>query len=447
MFLKIALLLVFLIAIVGCKDSKFGPAVINGSNPALSNNVQEAKIKIPTLIVVLNWNDYSENNPTFWHDKIFDISKNSVNRWYSENTSGEIGFKPVKETSGIKNDGVILVSMGKNHPGGNDDKAFRNTEIRNAITNTAVVNSVDFATLDVNHDGNLDAKELQIIFIVAGGEMSYGDPVDHSIWAHTWSYPSGSAPSVDGVTVMQYSEDKSTSGSYSRFGANHGDHKATIGIMCHELGHALFRLGDYYDDGGGSGLGWYDIMSGGSWAYSPSDSYPGETPTEYSAFNRIDAGLDVNVTELNSTDNITLTCDSDELVKLKTFKTNEYFLLECRDTAKANSDISFARADSLFTENRLFGMLYHVDTDKNDNTEDGYQSVLHHYKVALVEKDTATKMTNTEDIRADFNDVYTLGDKIPSSKTQLYSGLNTNYSVEVVGEDYTNRTMTFKIIK
>lgn len=442
MFLKAILTFFLLFVITGCQksnDSRSTPA-------APSSTVQEVKVKIPLLIVVMNWNDYYENDPLFWHDKVFNMSKNSVNRWFSENTSAEIGFKPVKETFGTKNDGVIIVQMNQNHPG-DSSTAFRDNQIAAAIMSTTVVDNVDFAALDLNHDGNLDAKELQIVFIVAGGEMSYGDAPDHSIWAHTWSFSSSSAPIVDGVTVMKYTGNSATSGSYARFGANHGSHKATIGIICHELGHALFNLGDYYDNGGGSGLGWYDIMSGGSWGYSPSDQYAGETPTQYSAFNRIDAGLDVNVTRVNANQIITLLCDSEELVKLETSKTNEYFLLECRDTAKVNSDISFATAESSFTDNRLFGMLYHVDTDKADNTEDGYQSASHHYKVSLVEKDTRTKMTNTKDIYADFNDVYTLGDKILSSQIQLYGSVNTNYSIEIVAEDYTNRTMTFKIKK
>jgi M6 family metalloprotease-like protein len=423
----------------------------NSNSVQVIINVQDVyelvKQKIPTLVVLMNWNDYSENDPTVWDDKIFNKSYNSVNQWYDENTLGAIEFVPVKESSGTVNDGVITVSMGKNHPGGSDDTTFRDTEIRNAITNATVVDSMDFKALDLNNDGNLNAKELQIIFIVAGGEEAYGDAVDHSIWAHAWSFPSNAAPSVDGVSVMKYTGDNTTSGSYARFGANHDDHKATIGIISHELGHALFNLLDFYDDGGGSGLGWYDIMSAGSWGYSPNDKYAGDTPTQYSAYNRIDAGLDIALTEVNATQTLTLQCDSGELAKLQTSKPNEYFLLECRDTAKINSDVSLDTVDDRFTQNRIFGMLYHVDDDKEDNTEDGYQSRYNHYKVAVVEKDTTTKMTSTEDVRADFDDVYTLGDTIPSSKTELYDGSNTNYSIEVVDEDYTNRTMTFKITK
>ncbi len=443
--------LVFLVS--GCGTSKKSSSTATNTTTIETNKTTESKSvvhkilkrKIPTLVVVMNWNDYSESDPSLWHDKIFNMTKNSVNQWYAENTFNQIEFIPVHETQGNIDDGVIMVNMNKNHPGGKDKREFRDTEIRSAITNAAVVNNMDFAALDSDGDGSLNAKELQIIFIVAGGEQAYGDPQSHSIWAHSFSFDSDSTLKVDGVYVMRYTGENSTSGTYTCFGANHGTHKATIGIMCHELGHAAFFLKDYYDDGDGSGLGWYDIMSGGAWAYQPSDAYAGETPTQYTAFNKIDAELDVNVTTLSASDEVTLGCSGRDFVKLTTSKSNEYFLLECRDTAKAHSDISFSTADTAFGDNTLFAMMYHVDTDKTDNTEDGIQTENNHYMVEVVEKDSSTLMTNTTGIYADFSDVYTQGDLI--TKTNLYDGSNTGYSVEIVNADYINREMTLKIIK
>jgi len=426
----------------------------NESNQTISISIidvyEVAKIEIPTVVIIMNWDNYSENDPSIWYDKIFNKETNSVNRYYDETTGGEIEFKPISETSGTINDGVVTVAMGKNHPGGTDDpndSSFRDTEIKNAIISNDVNSNVDFDSFDIDGDGNVTYKELQIIFIVAGGEYSYSDPIDHSIWAHAWSFDSLSAPVVDGVNVMRYSGDTNTSGGYSRFGANHSTHKATIGIIAHELGHAAFNLGDYYDNGGGSGLGSYDLMSGGSWSSAVSDTYDGDTPTQYSAYNRIDAGLDVSLVDVNSSNDITIKCSSRELIKLLTSKTNEYFLIECRDTAKANSDIAFNYDDNTFTEDRLFMMMYHVDVDKADNIEDGAQTSGNHYKVALVEKDSTTLLTTAENIRSNFIDVYTLGNLINTTQTQLYDNTDTNYSVEVLAEDYVNRKMTIRIVK
>lgn len=401
---------------------------------------------IPTLVIVMNWNDYAENDPSIWYDKIFNQSESSVNKWYQEVVDGKVQLIPVNDTSGIPDDGIIFVEMGKDHPGGYDDTAFRDIEITHAVTSTEVVDSVDFAALDIDNDGRLNIKEMQIIFIVSGGEESYGDPIDHSIWAHAWAFI-GIGPIVDGVNVMLYIDDNESYGAYSRFGANHDTHKATIGIIAHELGHSLLSLGDYYDVIGGSGLGWYDIMSNGSWAWQSNDSYHGETPTQFSTYNKMDTNLSMNIMDVNSSQNVTIKCSSGDAVKLVTTKVNEYFLIECRDTAKENSDIALNIADNRFTENRLFTMLYHVDTDKTDNSEDGIQTDVNHYKVSLVEKEPSTLMTSTEDIRADYDDVYMIGDSIDTTKTKLYDGTNTGYRIDIIGHDYANRTMTLSVTK
>jgi M6 family metalloprotease-like protein len=410
-------------------------------------DVEEVQTKkIPMLVIVMNWDDYREADSSLWYDKFFNLSTNSVNRYYMETSSEKVEFDPAKESSGVHDDGVIMVEMGKNHPGGYNETSFRDTEIYNAITNTEVVNNIDFASYDTNGDGVISVSELQIIFIVAGGEQSYGDNVSHSIWAHSWSFDSDSYPVVDGVGVMKYDTDQERSGTYSRFGASHGDHPATIGIIAHELGHSAFNLFDYYDNGGGSGLGIYDIMSGGSWAKQNSDRYDGATPTQFSIYNKIDANFDNDIHEITQSTTLTIQCGKKEGVKLITSDENEYFLLECRDTSMANSDISF-ESESSFSSNNLFAVLYHVDEEKSDNTEDGDQTASHHYKLALVEKDSSVLMTNTTGIYADYADIYLSGDTIESGKTTLYDGTRSGYAIEVSGSDYTARTMTFTITK
>jgi len=411
------------------------------------NDIHEKLKTIPTLVVVMNWDNYSEDDASLWYNKFFNPNVNSVNQWFNEAMQGSLQISPVTESSGTANDGIIMVKMGKNHPGGYSSQTFRDVEIKNAITSAEVVNNVDFKALDLDDNGALNIKELQIIFIVAGDEQSGGGAIDHSIWAQQWAFPIWSAPKVDGIIVMQSSYSPLMAGTYARFGANHGNHKATIGIIAHEMGHSMLNLRDYYDNGGGAGLGWYDIMSGGSWAQKSGDLYAGATPTLYSAFNRIDTGIDVNLNEVNASQTLTIECSSNQFIKLVTKKANEYFLLECRDTAKANSDISFHRYDSDFTENRLFTMLYHVDTKKWDNNDDGVQTARHHYKVALVEKNTTLLMTSSNSTSADFDDVYLLGDKIANSRTNLYDGTSTGYSLEIRAHDYANRTMTIKITK
>jgi hypothetical protein len=246
--------------------------------------------------------------------------------------------------------------------------------------------------------------------------------------------------------AMDPSGNKDYSGSFSRFGANHGDHKATIGVIVHELGHAMLSLRDFYDRAS-SGLGWYDVMSGGSWAYQNGDSYFGSTPTQFSTYNKTLAGLDMNRTVVNSSTTVTIKCSTNDNIQLTTTNSNEYFLIECRDTQKTNSDIAFNRLNSSF-ENRLFTLIYHVDDDKTNNHENGVQNSSNHYNISILEKDSSTNvMTAQIDIQADYNDVYIQGDVIESSKTHLYDGTATGYRIEITNEDYVNRTMTIKISK
>ena len=407
---------------------------------------------IPLLAIVMNWSDYYESSALLWHNKLF-YQENSVASWYAKNTEGEVQIFPVEESSGTKNDGIIMIDMQKPHPGSIDTTLFRDTYIKDAITNSEVLNSIDFSKYDKDKNNILDKTELQLLFIVAGGEESYGDNSNHSIWALSWSFENYNAPSVDGIEVMKYTGDATKSGSFLMFGANHGNHSATVGIIAHELGHSLLNLYDYYDDGGGSGLGLYDIMSGGSWGFKTSDTYDGETPTQFSVFNKIEANLIKNITTVDATQTLTLKCSANEGIKLKTQNPHEYFLIECRDTENRDSDASFISVDSSFS-NKLFTAIYHVDDAKDfedyfvhSNTEDGTQTDSHHYNVALVEKDSSKLMTDTEGIIADFADVYREGDTISSSKFKLYDGTSTGFNVEIVEEDYSSRSVKIKIIK
>jgi len=433
-----------LLSILGCAS--------NESSEKTDEVFIPSKLKVPTLVVVMNWTDYSETDPTVWHKKLFDKSSKSVNRWYYYSTEANVELVPVKESSGIVNDGVIIVNMQKKHPGGYNDTTFRDEEITRAISDYEVDSNIDFSSYDANGDGNISYDELQIVFIVAGGEQSYGDSVRKSIWAHAWNYEEKPNPKLDGVDLMKYTGDFKTSGVYVKFGASHdidssNEHKATVGIMAHEMAHSLFDLYDLYDLKGGSGLGAYDIMSNGTWTKSSTDYYYGETPTELSAFSKIDAKIDTNVTTISLSSELTIKCSSNSFIKLATTKPKEYFLLECRDTAKVYSDIAFYEIDRNFTTNKLFALLYHVDENKIDNYESGTQTESNHYKVALVEKNDYIKMTSTEDIEADFNDVYSVGDSIEEIRLRLYNGDATGYKVEITNENYADRTMQFKIIK
>lgn len=450
---KIFIIIVLFLSVVlfqGCTigdDNGCSGEIADVKKISINGDVTE----IPTLIVIMNWTNYQESDTSFWHNKFFDTSTNgvnSVNRWSLNNTNNNIKLIPVLENDGVQNDGIVIVNMNKAHPGAHDDTSFRENEIRTAI---GITNSfVDFASYDADSNTYISEKEMQIIFIVAGGEAAYSGILTDSVWAHAWYYDGGNAPSHDGVTLMKYDTNQKILGSYAVFGSIHGlgqpnAHKATIGIIVHELGHSLYNLVDLYDLAGGSGLGYYDIMSGGAWGQKDSFDEPGESPTQFSPFSQIDMKSTTLIQDIYA-DSISLKCSSNEMIKLITSSPNEYFLLECRDTLREDSDQSLNNKDSAFTGNRLFTTLYHVDENKELNTQSGIQTSSNHYKVRVVEKDVSQLMTSVVGIDADFDDVYIEGEVIAPSKSTSYSG-ESGYKIEILDADYSNRTMTYTIQK
>jgi len=445
--------------------------------------IEKTNLDIPTLVLIMNWNDYSETDIELWYDKFF-ANSGSVNAWYKNNTETGVNLVPVREQQGVQDDGIIAVPMNVNHPdydwsatvkkyncdiqGKNctDDAYdnFRRIYINSAIKSTIVDNSIDFSIFDKNGDNIISHTELQIIFIVSGGEAAYGDVQSKSVWAHAF-YFEREAPIVDNVTLMDFSTDKLELGSYAIFGATHGidtisEHKATIGIITHEMGHSLYDLVDLYDidlqddsfDGTGSGIGSYGIMSSGTWGRVNSSQYAGSAPSQFSAFSKIEMANNISK-YLQKASNISIDCSEKEVIKLKTENINEYFLLECRDTQRSDSDKSFiclptydvnACASNGFSDNLLFATIYHVDEDKELNNESATQTASHHYKVRLVEKDMSQLMTNRDGIYAEFADVFTTGDFVDESKIRSYSG-DTGYYIDVLSSDYNHRTMTFRI--
>ncbi len=423
--------------------------------------IEKVNIDVPTLVIVMNWNNETETgNQLLWHNKIFDMSEggaSSVNRWYANNTNNNITLVPVEETEGTANDGVIMLDMGQNHFNEDNDLNFRNTFVKQALLSPVITSHVNFANYDKDQNGYISSQEMQIIFIVAGGELSYGGEIRNSIWAHSWNFDDDTRPPiVNGITLLAYSKDKSKLGAYAAFGAEHREsdtkrHKATIGIMTHEIGHSLYGLLDLYDTStGGSGLGAYDLMSDGAWGENKNSRYPGEVPTQFSTFSKIGAAQVASITKVSG-ESIDLKCSANEFIKLPTAQTNEYFLIECRDTKREDSDSAFNYFDPKFPKDKLVAIAYHVDESKRElqdlpNSENGKQTSTHHYMVSVLEKDTSSLMTNKSGITIDYNDVYTEGDMIDNVKMSSYFG-EPGFYVEVRSANYAKRTMNFRVSK
>jgi len=241
---------------------------------------------------------------------------------------------------------------------------------------------VDFSQYDNDGDNYVDA-----LFVVHAGQgREYTGSAD-DIHSHAWST---SAPVLlDGVYVYNYSTEP-------EYWATPGD--MTIGVYCHELGHALFNLPDMYDyDYDSQGLGDWSLMAFGSW-----NGPLGSSPAFPDAYNHCKMGY---VTPVNVLTNITgqtikAVEDTAQIFRLWTngIIGNQYYLVENRQQTDYDS---YLPAGGLH--------IYHVDEGVSDNGANdnqwypGYTSY-GHYKVALEQADGLWELE--QDAASDASDPY-----------------------------------------
>jgi len=319
-----------------------------------------ASTKVPLLLVRVQYADATfQSSETTWADKMFGTSDGQMNDYLNETTYGNYQFTPVAETSGCTDDGVVTVTMSGNHP--NTQKTSWNSYAFTAIT--AADSSVNFASYDNDSDGKLSVSELQVIFLVAGGESASGINSPGGVWAQATGLsfdPNGdgyilntpctsSSEECNGVkmdNVWFLGLNSSGQNGYSQFGERQGSSSsttwdATIGVMAHELGHAYFLLPDLYcTTGTCAGIGNFGMMGGGAWGYKSSSEYAGATPVHFSAWAKEKLSICTPQTVASGTNSITLPAvyqssthaASCGIYKATTSTSGEYFLFENRSS-------------------------------------------------------------------------------------------------------------------
>ena len=224
----------------------------------------------PLLILLVDFKDVQIAYESDWAALVFGAGR-SVKTFYSETSGEKINIVPAQESytgAGAANDGVVHVALNYNHP-----NAGSETITRDAIK--AADTYVDFASYDKNNDKKISPGELHILVVCAGYEGSYGNYTP-AVWGYHHS--DGSFGSADGKTIT----------TYMQIGERQAGHMATIGIICHELGHD-FGLPDLYAADGQTsrGLGGFSLMANGSWGWKPGsggDAYQGMTPVLMDAY-------------------------------------------------------------------------------------------------------------------------------------------------------------------
>lgn len=223
----------------------------------------------PVLVVLAQFADQALSTaPADWAELFFGAGR-SVADYYDDVSDGRLQLVAAPEYDGTVNDGVVTVTLTRNHPDtGGSYGAFQAAarQILAAIDPA----EVDLAALDDDGDGALGPDELHLAIVPAGweGAQSCGG---RSVWGHRSSL--GNPVVVDGVVLG----DGEVNGGYFTAGElqcpAEGDQQATLGIWVHELGHDLGWI-DLYDlDGGSRGVDTWSVM-GSHWLGAPIGSRP-----------------------------------------------------------------------------------------------------------------------------------------------------------------------------
>lgn len=286
---------------------------------------QKPEGSLPLLVLKVGFEDIGcAFDDTAWHQRIF---CDGVSSYFTTVSNGKFTYTPAQETSGVANDGVVtvmlpfpapvytLASVGQNkgndvhvglYSGSNGKKyAIHNASSVFAYAMLAAEGSIDVAAYDRNQDGCISPKELAILVVYSGMEVSWlgrqacaGLP---AIWAHSSRYNDGACyktMDVDGVQVYKYTmigEHSDFELSYDYYTRQGTPKQSQIGTICHELGHDL-GLKDLYDtqsQGLSANVGEFSLMATGCNGYNIYDpnAICGSSPTHLDPFSKIYLGF------------------------------------------------------------------------------------------------------------------------------------------------------------
>ncbi len=251
----------------------------------------------PLLILLVDFTPSTSLGTTAaqWHDAMFKTTggAKSVKSFYEQASFNQFSVAPAAEIQGTVNDGIVQVTLGYAHPNTGASTGTANRQlVRDALI--AADPYVNYGSFDLNSNGYLDVSEIHLIVIPRGFETSYGGAAAAcapNVWGHRSALGGVVAgPVLDGVVIGE----SAGGGGYMQFGEWHrvntvtcasGGNMATIGIMAHELGHDIDWPDLYDTDGSSSGVGYWSVMSGGSWGRASGEPI-GTTPTLPDAFSK-----------------------------------------------------------------------------------------------------------------------------------------------------------------
>ena len=235
-----------------------------------------------------------------------DGNQGSVHDFYKENSFGQLDL--VCDVAGIYKAKHEMAYYGNNTNGNAAALAVEAME--------AAAADYDLTQYDSNGDGYIDG--LHIIYSGYGEEAGGGEDC---IWSHQ-STSGGFFCMYDGVKMNAYSCTPELRGAA-------GSGMSYIGVICHEIGHAL-GTPDFYDtnyavNGQYGGTGMWDVMGSGNWNNN------GACPAHFNPYSKIYDFQWSTVQDGNRAMCAELKAKTyGDFIRIDTRSTGEYFLLEYR---------------------------------------------------------------------------------------------------------------------
>ncbi len=437
------------------------------SAPAVPSTVSSGGLKLNMVIIQITFegstNQTSYGDPfaqqsfksgtSCWANKIFGTGSGQLNEYWQEVSYGKFLVYPAEETHGTANDGIITVSLSGNHPnfvvvgeeGGKDPTPWFTDAVSKADP------YIDFSAYDADADGHLSSIELQVMFLVAGGESAAG--YIPGIWGHMSCL--NPSPNLDGYQIGECGYQ-----GYSTFGERQGNHDATIGVIAHELGHAIFCYPDLYDTSyNSSGIGVFGLMSHGAHSRKEGE-YGGATPVHLMAwskyksdgswcykwygntanFNNVVFELPDNISSNTSSVTLYHTTHTNFNTKIINIsgKPKEYFMLENIGHGGYQAGLDYAFGGN---DNTSGIAIWHIDDNQSSGNNDYNHKMVDLEEAADAGLDLGTHSGKQTNLFFSGNKTEFSDSTDPNSKT--YSGTSSGITIDNISAS--GDSMTFDI--
>lgn len=324
--------------------------------------------EVPLAVFLMSFSNIEFTGAVdYWSKLTFGQSDSNLNDFYYLNSHGKHLFKPVSETSGTYNDGIIEVSLDVEHPW-NDKADLRNEALRLTLQQAHQNYGLDFSKYDKNNNGNIEPSELALVFVYAGGALSAGDPEENSVHPHAHCTSSGF--NIGGTRVTRC---PGQGQAFSIVSETRTGQPCTVGVIAHELGHSWLGLADYYDYTYTTrGTGVFSLMSFGSSFTRSHQTDGGDYPIGLDAYSKIAAGFHINNPNLelieNPSSDAYYSLPESGLLKSKIMKAggnSQFFVFEHR--GRSNYDYGLGKFFGSSYDGGL--LIWHIDesVEKNDN--------------------------------------------------------------------------------